>query len=122
MIKNYSTEFATAILDDEGTAIRSGWMVVYCAHPQTREYLCATVEYLCVGSRLPPDSYLNKPILPPAGFALIRSLDGQRWENTVDNRGNIAYDSLTGSTVKITFLGVLPEHLTLMKTELPPAF
>ncbi|MFT4464581.1 MAG: hypothetical protein ACMX3H_07490 [Sodalis sp. (in: enterobacteria)] len=63
MYRRYSTDFAIASLDAQGIVRRSDWMVVYCTHPVTREYLCATQEYLCVGATLPPHSFADKPVL-----------------------------------------------------------
>lgn len=113
MIKKYSTDFACAVIDEDGIARRSGWIVVYCAHPSTREYLCATMEYLCVGSAVPAGSYTEKPLLPESGMALIRSRDDQSWERVRDLRGTPAWHIDTGQPVVIQNLGDLPANLTL---------
>ncbi|OIV45980.1 hypothetical protein BK025_15295 [Sodalis sp. TME1] len=114
MYRRYSTDFAIASLDAQGIVRRSGWMVVYCTHPSTREYLCATQEYLCVGATLPPHSFADKPVLPTKGWALVRSCDGRCWQTVVDLRGEVAYCKETGSRIKIDFLGSLPTGLTLL--------
>ncbi|WP_148203439.1 hypothetical protein [Sodalis glossinidius] len=77
MYRKYSTDFAIASLDDQGIVRRSGWIVVYCTHPVTQEYLCATQEFLCVGATLPPYSFTDKPALPAQcqARALVRNCD-----------------------------------------------
>ncbi|WP_410015779.1 tail fiber assembly protein [Sodalis sp. C49] len=110
----YSTDFANAKLDKQGMALHSGWIVAYCAHPVTREYLCATVEHLCAGARLPAFSYQDKPVLPAANMALVRSLDGKRWEAVADLRGQTAYRISDGVTIRIDFLTALPPSMTLL--------
>lgn len=111
--KLYSTQFASATLDKQGVAVHSGWIVAYCSHPLTREYLCATMEYLCSGGQLPAYSYQDKPVLPQHNMALIRSLDGARWEAVVDLRGQIGYQVSDGSVVCIDSLAKLPASITL---------
>lgn len=109
----YSTDFANATLDEQGLARHSGWIVAYCTHPVTREYLCATVEYLCAGVGLPAFSYRDKPVLPAANMALVRSLDGRQWEAVSDLRGQNAYRISDGGMLRIDFLDALPSSMTL---------
>ncbi|NDL61945.1 tail fiber assembly protein [Acerihabitans arboris] len=115
MIKNkYSTDFANAALDEQGVAQHSGWAVAYCSHPVTREYLCATMEFLCAGVRLPAFSYGDKPVLPGKNMALVRSLDGAHWEAVADLRGQTAYRISDGVMIRIDFLTELPPSMTLL--------
>jgi|SRR5476649_454407 len=109
----YSTRFSCATLDKYGSARHSGWIVAYCSHPFTREYLCATMEFLCTGARLPAHSYQDKPDLPDDNMALIRSLDGQHWEAVMDLRGKIGYRVSDGSVFHIDSLAELPASITL---------
>ncbi len=109
----YSTHFANATLDEHGVAVHSGWLVAYCTHPITREYLCATMEFLCIGAQLPDFSYQDKPVLPDDNMALIRSRDGERWEIVADFRGQVGYRISDGSKIYIDFLAELPASLTL---------
>ncbi|WP_074013367.1 hypothetical protein [Candidatus Sodalis sp. SoCistrobi] len=121
MFRKYSTDFAIASLDAQGVVRRSGWIVVYCTHPVTREYLCATQEYLFVGALLPPHSYADKPALPAQrqARALVRSCDGRCWQTVDDLRGNVAYRKDTGRRLVIDFLGGLPTELTLLAPSSP---
>ncbi|MEA9391964.1 hypothetical protein SJI19_15665 [Acerihabitans sp. TG2] len=109
----YSTQFARATLDCDGFALHSGWIVAYCCHPITQEYLCATMEFLCAGAHLPCHSYQDKPELPQGDLAVIRSPNGQHWQAVTDLRGKTGYLISDGSVVHINSLAELPASVTL---------
>lgn len=120
--KKYSTDFADAALDSQGVAQHAGWVIAYCSHPVTREYLCATMEFLCAGVHLPDFSYRDKPVLPAVNMALVRSLDGKRWEAVSDLRGQNAYRISDGGMLRIDFLDALPASMTLSAPLSPTDF
>ncbi|WP_336298230.1 tail fiber assembly protein [Providencia sp. PROV182] len=65
-------------------------------------------------------AYIDAPELPTkAGFAVVRSEDGSKWEIVTDNRGKTAYSTETRQPIEIDFIGDLPDTLTLLepKTE-----
>ncbi|MEX9881471.1 tail fiber assembly protein, partial [Providencia rettgeri] len=65
-------------------------------------------------------AYIDAPELPTkAGFAVVRSEDGSKWEIVTDNRGKTAYSTETRQPMEVDFIGELPSNLTLLvpKTE-----
>lgn len=65
-------------------------------------------------------AYIDAPELPTkAGFAVMRSEDGSKWEIVTDNRGKTAYSTETRQPIEIDFIGDLPTTLTILepKTE-----
>lgn len=110
----YNTELSIPVLGENGLAETAGWLQVYNVEPITREYMQTNMEYLPVGVGLPALCYADKPELPAEGFAIVRNADGQSWETVVDYRGVTAYATYDGTPHVITFLGALPESLTLL--------
>ncbi|MCG8709294.1 tail fiber assembly protein [Brenneria sp. 4F2] len=113
-MNNYSTEIKTAELNEDGLSMNAGWVTVYHVHPETREYMNGSYEYLMVGVGLPADSYSDEPEVPAAGLALRRSADGQSWEHVPDHRGKRAYDKETRQALTVTHIGKLSEGITLL--------
>ncbi|MFT8210634.1 MAG: tail fiber assembly protein [Symbiopectobacterium sp.] len=114
-MSNYSTDIETAKLGENGLSENAGWITVYHAHPVTREYQSASMEYLMLGVGLPAHSYPDEPDLPSAGQALLRSLDGMTWEHVPDYRGKTAYNTETREASLITTIGELIEGFTLLE-------
>lgn len=114
-IGNYSTQIKTAILDERGLAVNTGWIAVYRVNQATREYLGASYEFLMIGVGVPAACYADEPTLPPAGQALCRSVDGQAWEYVPDHRGKTVYDTETRQEQIVTQFGELHESVTLLK-------
>ncbi|MBG6243507.1 MAG: tail fiber assembly protein [Candidatus Symbiopectobacterium sp. Dall1.0] len=113
-MSHYSTDIEIAELGENGLSKKAGWITVYHVHPDTREYLSASDEYLMVDVGLPAHSYPDKPMLPSAGQALRRSLDGFSWEHVPDYRGKTVYNTGTREASTVAAMGELPEEVTLL--------
>lgn len=119
-MKNYNLDIEQAEIGDNGLATKSGWIKVYIADPQTREYLNASMENIYFDVSVSAGAYIDAPELPTkTGFAVVRSEDGSKWEIVTDNRGKTAYSTETRQPIEIDFIGDLPDTLTLLepKTE-----
>ncbi|WP_375083705.1 tail fiber assembly protein [Providencia sp. SKLX074055] len=119
-MKNYNLEIEQAKIGDNGLATKAGWIKVYIADPQTREYLNASMENIYFDVSVSAGAYIDAPELPTkAGFAVVRSEDGSKWEIVTDNRGKTAYSTETRQPMNVDFIGELPSNLTLLvpKTE-----
>ncbi|MDH2395606.1 tail fiber assembly protein [Providencia rettgeri] len=119
-MKNYNLEIEQAEIGENGLATKAGWIKTYIADPQTREYLNATMENIYFDVSVSAGAYVDAPELPTkAGFAVVRSEDGTKWEIVTDNRGKTAYSTETRQSIEIDFIGDLPDTLTLLepKTE-----
>lgn len=114
---DYSLNIPQAVLNEQGLAKQAGWITVYGAHPLTREYCHASMEYLPLGIGLPEHGYQDAPTLPENNAAILRAEDGSAWVTQPDYRGQTAYETATRQALVITEPGELPPSLTL----LPPA-
>ena len=111
----YSLDIAVAQLGQDGLSITEGWIAVYSASPDSREYIGVNNEYLPVGVGLPARGYADAPILPArADKAVRRNADGTAWEIVADLRGKVAYSTETGYQEEVTTIGELPDTLTLL--------
>lgn len=113
-MSKYSTELPTAVLNDNGLAIVAGWLTVFSIEPVQREYQQAALEYLPVGVGLPALCFVDKPTLPRAGLALVRSANGTAWETLPDYRGQTVYSTETGQPETVLLIGELPQGVTLL--------
>ncbi|EPC7688572.1 tail fiber assembly protein [Providencia stuartii] len=116
----YSTEIQKAQFDEQGLATIAGWVEVYICHPETREYMRASLDNVPYQGSVVADAYLDKPELPEkADIAVIRSADELSWLHVTDYRGKTAYSTETRQPIEIDFIGDLPETITLLepKTE-----
>ncbi|WP_272685942.1 tail fiber assembly protein [Providencia sp. PROV071] len=119
-MKNYNLDIEQAEIGENGLATKAGWIKVYIADPHTREYLNASMENIYFDVSVSAGAYIDAPELPTkAGFAVVRSEDGSKWEIVTDNRGKTAYSTETRQSIEIDFIGDLPDTLTLLepKTE-----
>lgn len=119
-MKTYNLEIEQAEIGENGLATKAGWIKTYIADPQTREYVNATMENIYFDVSVSASAYVDAPELPTkAGFAVVRSEDGTKWEIVTDNRGKTAYSTETRQSIEIDFIGDLPDTLTLLepKTE-----
>ncbi|NIA43826.1 MULTISPECIES: tail fiber assembly protein [Providencia] len=117
-MKNYTLNIEQAEIGINGLATKAGWIKTYIADPQTREYLNASMEYVIFDVSVSAGAYIDAPELPTkAGFAVVRSESGIKWETVTDNRGRTAYITETRQPVEIDFLGELPTHLTLLEPQ-----
>lgn len=119
-MKNYNLDIEQAEIGDNGLATKAGWIKVYIADPQTREYLKASMENIYFDVSVSAGAYIDAPELPTkTGFAVVRSEDGSKWEIVTDNRGKTVYSTETRQPMEVDFIGELPSNLTLLvpKTE-----
>ena len=119
-MKNYNLEIEQAEIGNNGLASKAGWIKVYIADPTTREYINASMENIYFDVSVSAGAYVDAPELPAkAGFAVVRSMDGLKWEIVADNRGKTAYGTENRLPTEIDFIGELPVTLTLLepKTE-----
>lgn len=113
--EKYSTEVEQAKLGKNGLAISSGWIKIFNANHDNGEYIGAGMEYLPIGVGLPAQAYADEPVKPAEGMALRRKSDGSAWEEVVDHRGEVAYSKNDRRPQIVTFIGDLPEGLTLLQ-------
>jgi len=118
-MSHYSTALPNAILNDAGLAVTAGWLTVYNIEPDQREYQQASLEYLPEGVGLPAFCFADKPTLPKAGLALVRSLDGSTWDTLPDYRGQTVYSTETGHPETVTRIGELDNGFTLLAPATP---
>ena len=114
-MKNYNLDIEQAEIGANGLATKAGWIKVYIADPQTREYLNATMESIYFDVSVSAGAYIDAPELPTkADLAIIRSDDEKSWLHVADHRGKAAYNTETRQPIEIDFLGELPTYLTLL--------
>lgn len=114
-MNNYSTEIATAELNENGLSNNAGWIKAFHVDAQSREYLSASMEYLMLGVGLPAHSYSDEPELPPVGQALRRDAAGTAWEHVPDFRGITVYSTETREVSVVTELGAVSDGFTLLE-------
>ena len=111
----YSLDIPSALLGEAGLAIRAGWITVYSADAESREFIGVNNEYLPLGVSLPASGYADSPSLPTEpDKAVRRTTTGDAWEIVDDLRGKLAYSTETGQPEEISFIGELPDILTLL--------
>jgi len=113
-MSNYNTELTYAKLNDKGITVEAGWLTVYSIEPEQREFQRVSFEYLPLGVGLPALSFADKPTLPKAGLALVRSTDGSAWETPPDYRGTVVYNTTTGTQQTVATIGDLPADVTTL--------
>ncbi|QLQ64037.1 MULTISPECIES: tail fiber assembly protein [Providencia] len=117
-MSKYNLDIELAEIGENGLATKAGWIKTYVADPTTREYLNANMEFIYFDVSASAGAYIDAPELPAkAGFAIIRSEDGSKWEIVTDNRGKIAYNTETRRPTEIDFIGDLPVSLTLFEPQ-----
>lgn len=111
----YSLDIPSALLGENGLAIRAGWIAVYSADAESREFIGVNNEYLPLGVSLPASGYADLPSLPTEPDKAVRRTDaGDAWEVVDDFRGKVAYSTETGQEGEVNFIGELPPALTLL--------
>ena len=99
-------------LNESGFADQSGYLRCYICHPDTREYLGESDEFISQHTGLPAWAFLDSPQGDLAsGMVWVRSTNG--WEQVLDLRGQVAYDTVTRAPSEIVELGPLPADKTL---------
>lgn len=115
-MKKYNLDIQNGKIGENGLAEVAGWVKCYLSHPQTREYMGATLENVMFDVSLQSGAYLDEPKLPKKeNQAIRRKEDGSAWEIVDDYRDSVAYDTQTKQPIMIDFIGSLPETLTLLK-------
>lgn len=117
---NYTIDILNAQFDENGLTVVSGWAKIYRCHPNTREFLGATMDNVPPGASVVADAFLDAPEIPSApNLAIVRAPDGKSWLHVPDYRGSLAYDKETKQQTIITEIGELPDNLTLTAPENP---
>lgn len=100
-------------LNDSGFADQSGYLRCYICHPDTREYLGPSDEFISQHTGLPAWAFMDAPQGALAsGMVWVRCTNG--WEPVLDLRGQLAYDTVTRAASEIVELGHLPADQTLL--------
>lgn len=97
---------------EDGFASSDGWVMVYTAHHITNEYVSIQEVWVSIGTGLPAGAYLDEPMAPQQGKAIVRDVSG--WVFVDDYRGQTAYHKQTRQPIVIDTLGSLPVILTLI--------
>lgn len=114
-MNKYNLDIQNGKIGENGLAEVAGWVKCYLSHPQTREYMGATMENVMFDVSLQSGAYLDEPKLPKKeNQAIRRKEDGSAWEIIDDYRGLVAYHIQTKQPVNIDFIGSLPDTLTLL--------
>ncbi|MDM3563076.1 tail fiber assembly protein [Proteus vulgaris] len=112
-MNKYNLDIQNGKIGENGLAEVAGWIKCYLSHPQTREYMGATMENVMFDVSLQSGAYLDEPTLPKKeNQAIRRKIDGSAWEIVDDYRGLVAYHIQTKQPVNIDFIGSLPDTLT----------
>jgi hypothetical protein len=100
-------------LNELGFADKSGYLRCHICHPDTREYLGESDEFISQHTGLPAWAFADGPQgeLEP-GMAWVRLTT--EWEQVVDLRGQLAYDTVTRAACELVELGPLPADQTLL--------
>lgn len=115
-MNKYNLDIQNGKIGENGLAEVAGWVKCYLSHPQTREYMGATMENVMFDVSLQSGAYLDEPKLPKKeNQAVRRTVDGSAWEIVDDYRGLVAYHTQTKQPVTIDFIGPLPDTLTLLQ-------
>jgi len=100
-------------LNESGFADQSGYLRCYICHPDTREYLGESDEFISQHTGLPAWAFMDAPQDELAnGMVWVRSTNG--WEQVLDLRGQLAYNTVTRAASEIVELGPLPADQTLL--------
>ena len=108
----YQIQPKSAVLDNKGLTISSGWVVVYNVDDKG-EFLQATYQYLPIGVGLPANAYLEAPQSVKDNQAIIH--DGQQWIYPKDLRGTKIYSIETGAETILQEVGEIPDGFTELK-------
>lgn len=108
----YSLTPEIASLGKNQLAKKTGWLTVYHADETTREYTGASYEFIIKDTGLPAHSYIDAPVQPVMGEAIVRSTDRTKWEHVPDHRGEVVFDTRTREQFTMSELGDYPTHIT----------
>ncbi|MDM5141749.1 tail fiber assembly protein [Aeromonas bestiarum] len=102
---------------EDGFASNDGWCFAHCIMMTTGEYSGSWDVWVSRGTGLPAGAYLDEPMQPEQGKAIVR--EGDAWVLVDDYRGQTAYHKQTRQPVVIDALGSLPVILTLISPSSP---
>lgn len=116
----YTTNIESAKFGDDGLTVLPGWVKIYRVHPETREFIGASMDHVPLGASVVADAYLDEPGIPSdQNLAIVRAPDEKSWLYVPDYRGTVAYNKETKQPFEITDLGELPDNLTLSDPQTP---
>lgn len=111
----YTLDIPVARLGKDGLSVTEGWIAVYSASRDSREYIGVNNEHIALGVSLPANGYADSPVLPTEPDKAVRRNDaGNAWEIVADLRGKVAYSTETSQPEEVRFIGELPDTLTLL--------
>ncbi|WP_145507144.1 tail fiber assembly protein [Yersinia alsatica] len=114
-MKKNALDIVQAQLSEYGLAITEGWVTVYSASRESREYTGVNNEFLALGVGLPAGGYIDAPMLVKDDDKTVRRTDDEMaWEVVADFRGKVAYSTVTGLPESVNSIGTLPDTLTLL--------
>ncbi|MDF7667461.1 tail fiber assembly protein [Orbaceae bacterium ESL0727] len=108
----YQLQPEQAQFDNNGLAIKAGWVLIFNVDSITNEYQDASYEYLPIGVGLPAGAYLDAPKAVDDGKAIVR--DGKKWIYLNDYRGQTIYSTETGKESTQNNIGDIPANYTLL--------
>lgn len=97
--------------DEQGFALESGHVTVYCVDEQGL-YSHSEQEFVSVGTGVSAGAYLDAPPESKPYFAIRRTEDDTAWEYIADHRGETVYSTTTGEAIQVTDVGDYPENTT----------
>ena len=98
--------------DTNGFALSSGFLLVHNTD-ENGVYTHTNEQFISVGCGLAANTYLEPPLDPKDGFAVVCADNG--WQYVEDHRGATYYDKTTKEEVVISELGEIPDNLTALK-------
>ncbi|MDN0120925.1 tail fiber assembly protein [Yersinia frederiksenii] len=114
-MKRDSLDITQVQLNEDGLAITEGWVTVYSASRDSREYIGVNNEFLALGVGLPSGGYIDAPVFVKDDNKTVRRTeDEMAWEVVTDLRGKVAYSTVTGLPESVNSIGALSDGLTLL--------
>ncbi|MCV3283466.1 tail fiber assembly protein [Aeromonas veronii] len=101
--------------DKDGFAEASGWVDAYQCNPLTGEFLGIGESYVTKGAGLPAGAYIDTPPAIQQDKVIVRISRESGWQLLDDFRGQTAYEISSKTAVLITWIGPLPQELTLLE-------
>lgn len=105
----------TIEFDSNGFAESSGWVEAYQCDLMTGELLGLGQSYVTKGAGLPAGAYINTPPDPQLDKTIVRTSRDSGWQHIEDFRGRTAYEISSKNAVLITWIGSIPQDLTLLE-------
>ena len=103
-----------SIFGSDGFAEKDTEVVVFIID-ENREYMGSIKTVISAGTGLPAGAYLDEPPLKQTGKAILRSSDGNKWDQVDDYRGQIIYATDGSGPAEVKLPGELPPDYTLLE-------